>query len=113
MREHFIGGMLDENYIRKNERFVSLMSLQLGTLAQLVAKWPGHEELAGKLQRHCDNIEENLVRTGRPVDGEITVLNHGDLWVNNFMYKYDELQPSSPSDAIFVSEKERGEQGEM
>ncbi|KAH8397964.1 hypothetical protein KR222_007509, partial [Zaprionus bogoriensis] len=102
VREHFRSGMLDENYIRTNERFVSFMSLQLGTLAQLVAKWPGYEALARKLRLHCDNLEENLVRTGRPQAGEITVLNHGDLWVNNFMYKYDEQQTSKPIDAIFV-----------
>lgn len=99
--------MLDENYIRNNERFVSLMSLQLGTLVQLLGKWPAYEELARKLQRHCDNLRENLVRTGRPIGGEITVLNHGDLWVNNFMYKYHELQPNRPSDAIFVRERDR------
>ncbi|XP_017093160.2 uncharacterized protein [Drosophila bipectinata] len=102
VREHFTTGMLDENYIRTNERFINFMTLQLRTLANVVAKWPGYEVLATKLHRHCDNIKENLVTTGRPLPGEITVLNHGDLWVNNFMYKYDDLQPTKPFDAIFV-----------
>ncbi|XP_022210470.2 uncharacterized protein LOC111066298 [Drosophila obscura] len=100
--EHFTSGMLDENYIRTNERFINFMALQLRTLANLVAEWPGYEQLADKLQRHCDNIKENLVTTGRSLPGEITVLNHGDLWVNNFMYKYDDEQPTKPIDAIFV-----------
>ncbi|XP_017055021.1 uncharacterized protein LOC108097315 [Drosophila ficusphila] len=102
VREHFTSGMLDENYIRTNERFISFMTLQCRTLANVVAKWPGYEQLAEKLHRHCDNLKENLVTTGRPLPGEITVLNHGDLWVNNFMYKYDEEQPTKPIDAIFV-----------
>lgn len=103
VREHFTTGMLDENYIRTNERFINFMTLQCRTLANVVSKWPGYELLAEKLHRHCDNIKENLVTTGRPLPGEITVLNHGDLWVNNFMYKYDDEQPTKPIDAIFVS----------
>ncbi|XP_020806211.1 uncharacterized protein LOC110182504 isoform X1 [Drosophila serrata] len=102
VREHFTSGMLDENYIRTNERFITFMTLQCRTLANVVAKWPGYELLAEKLHRHCDDIKENLVMTGRPLPGEITVLNHGDLWVNNFMYKYDDDQPTKPIDAIFV-----------
>ncbi|TDG39970.1 hypothetical protein AWZ03_013609 [Drosophila navojoa] len=102
VREHFSSGMLDENYIRTNERFISFMTLQLRTLANVVAKWAGYEQLAEKLHRHCDNIKENLVLTGRAVPGEITVLNHGDLWVNNFMYKYHDELPTKPIDAIFV-----------
>jgi len=95
--------MLDENYIRTNERFINFMTLQCRTLANMVAKWTGYELLAEKLHHHCDNIKENLVTTGRTLPGEITVLNHGDLWVNNFMYKYDDEQPTKPIDAIFVS----------
>ncbi|XP_034115434.1 uncharacterized protein LOC132796144 [Drosophila nasuta] len=102
VREHFTTGMLDENYIRTNERFINFMTLQLNTLANVVGKWSGYEQLAAKLHRHCDNIKENLVMTGRPIPGEITVLNHGDLWVNNFMYKYHDELPTKPIDAIFV-----------
>ena len=103
MREHFKTGMLDENYIRTSERFIDFMTLQLKTLADLVATWKGYEIIATKLQKHCDNLTENLVETGLAKAGEITVLNHGDLWVNNFMYKYHEDQPETPNDAIFVS----------
>lgn len=100
--EHFNTGMLDENYIRTNQRFIDFMTLQLSTLASVVSNWPGYENIAEKLNRHCDNIKENLVLTGRPRPGELTVLNHGDLWVNNFMYKYDNENPTKPIDAIFL-----------
>lgn len=95
--------MLDEHYINTNERFIDFMTLQLRTLADVVSKWSGYEAIAVKLHRHCDNIKENLVKTGQPIPGELTVLNHGDLWVNNFMYKYDEEDSTVPIDAIFVS----------
>uniref|UniRef100_A0A1I8NTJ7 CHK kinase-like domain-containing protein n=1 Tax=Stomoxys calcitrans TaxID=35570 RepID=A0A1I8NTJ7_STOCA len=101
-KEHFQTGMLDETYIRTNERFVDFMSLQLRTLAELAATWEGYEDIAEKLHRHCDNLTENLVRTGKPKEGEITVLNHGDFWVNNFMFKYKAGDNQIPMDAIFV-----------
>ncbi|XP_037938413.1 uncharacterized protein LOC119671727 [Teleopsis dalmanni] len=102
VREHFTTGMLDENYIRTSKRFIDFMTLQLRTLANVASKWTGYDAIAEKLHRHCDNIMENLVMTGRAIPGELTVLNHGDLWVNNFMYKYDEENPKKPIDVIFV-----------
>ncbi|XP_036320279.1 uncharacterized protein LOC118734677 [Rhagoletis pomonella] len=102
VREHFTTGMLDEHYIRTNQRFIDFMTLQLRTLADVVAKWPGYESIAVKLHRHCDDIKENLVATGQRNPGELTVLNHGDLWVNNFMYKYDAEDTTKPIDAIFL-----------
>ncbi|XP_067635735.1 uncharacterized protein [Eurosta solidaginis] len=102
IREHFTTGMLDEQYICTNQRFINFMTLQLRTLADVVSKWVGFEAIAIKLYRHCDNITENLVKTGRAIPGELTVLNHGDLWVNNFMYKYDAEDPGKPTDVVFI-----------
>lgn len=95
--------MLDENYIRTSERFIDFMTLLLRTLANLVATWEGYDSIANKLHKHCDNLIENLVKTGKQKPGEITVLNHGDLWVNNFMFKYNESESETPVDALFVS----------
>ncbi|KAL9883064.1 uncharacterized protein ACN427_010579 isoform 1-T2 [Glossina fuscipes fuscipes] len=103
IRDHFKTGMLDEHYIRTSERFVDFMTLQLRTLANLVATWgEDYKEITEKLHKHCDNITENLVKTGQAKPNEITVLNHGDLWVNNFMFKYDECNKKKPIDVVFV-----------
>uniref|UniRef100_A0A1A9X258 CHK domain-containing protein n=1 Tax=Glossina brevipalpis TaxID=37001 RepID=A0A1A9X258_9MUSC len=91
------------HYIRTSERYIDFMTLQLRTLANLVATWgEDYKEITEKLHKHCDNITENLVRTGKAKLNEITVLNHGDLWVNNFMFKYDEHIQSKPIDVVFV-----------
>lgn len=95
--------MLDENYVRTNKRFKDFMTLLLRTLADLVKTWEGFENISKKLHRHCDNLIENLVKTGKVIPDEITVLNHGDLWVNNFLFKYAEDKPEKPIDALFVS----------
>lgn len=95
--------MLDENYVRTNKRFKDFMTLLLRTLADLVKTWEGFEIISKKLHRHCDNLIENLVKTGKKIANEITVLNHGDLWVNNFLFKYAEDEPEKPIDALFVS----------
>lgn len=103
MQEHFQTGMLDENYIRTNKRFIDFMTLLLRTLADLVQTWEGYEGISHKLQGHCDNLVENLVKTGRKNPDEINVLNHGDLWVNNFLFKYNGVQGEKPIDVLFVS----------
>lgn len=67
---------------------------------EIVKKWKGFEQIANKLSQYCKNIRENLLKTMHPIKNEIKVLNHGDPWVNNFLFKYNEQQ--MPSDVIFV-----------
>ncbi|XP_065363812.1 uncharacterized protein LOC135957074 [Calliphora vicina] len=102
IKEHFRTGMLDENYIRTSERFMDFMTLLLRTLADLVKTWEGYETISEKLHGHCDHLIENLVKTGKEKANELSVLNHGDLWVNNFLFKYAEDQPEKPIDVLFV-----------
>ncbi|XP_023305272.2 uncharacterized protein LOC111687090 [Lucilia cuprina] len=102
IRDHFRTGMLDENYVRTSKRFIDFMTLLLRTLANLVKTWEGYENISYKLHRHCDHLIENLVQTGKEKPGELLVLNHGDLWVNNFLFKYAESRPENPIDVLFV-----------
>lgn len=46
------------------------------------------ENFISKIADHCNNTP-----------AAIKVLNHGDLWVNNFLFKYDE---GIPVDIVFV-----------
>lgn len=82
----------------------SLRNIFEGNLEELIAvskKWPGFENITPKLQKFLNNYTENLIKTGCQRPGELCVLNHGDLWVNNIMFKYDE-KTQTPVDAVFV-----------
>lgn len=82
----------------------SLRSIFEGNLEELVCsskKWPGFEKITPKLQRILNNYTENLIKIGAQRPGEFCVLNHGDLWVNNIMFKYDKLT-KKPIDVVFV-----------
>lgn len=94
--------MLDETYVRSSERFTDFMSLHVRTFSDMVATWKGYEEISEKLHSYCDSITKELVETGRPIPKEINVYNHGDLWVNKFMYKYKADNSNVPEDAVFV-----------
>lgn len=79
-----------------------------GYLNQLIktsSSWPGYEDISAKLQKYMDNFKEITYKLGKAKTGDrIVVLNHGDLWTNNFMFGYDDdTQPTTPTKAIFVS----------
>ncbi|XP_065366133.1 uncharacterized protein LOC135959058 [Calliphora vicina] len=48
------------------------------------------------------NLRHKLSEMQKPQEGDFEVLNHGDMWVNNMMFKYDEQNSTQPQDVVFV-----------
>lgn len=49
-------------------------------------------------KRFGDRVFEN----SNPKIGDFCVLNHGDLWVNNIMFRYPHNTHESPEDVVFI-----------
>nr|CAD7261293.1 unnamed protein product [Timema shepardi] len=54
----------------------------------LLRQWPGFEHLADRLEEMYANSVDDLIKTVRPDETPLSVLNHGDCWVNNMLFKY-------------------------
>lgn len=97
--------MLCEETVLKTETFFHMFGGYLNQLIKTSSSWPGYEDISSKLQKYMDNFKEITYKLGKGKAGDrIVVLNHGDLWTNNFMFGYDDdTQPTTPTKAIFVS----------
>lgn len=94
-------GLFSPAIINESETFQNMFGGQLKYLSNIIKTWPGYEKIGDKLYLYYKNFSTNLVKSAARRSTEITVLNHGDLWVNNFMFKYG-TNHQKPIDLLLV-----------
>ena len=73
----------------------------LDACANQIAEWGGnYKYYADKLRNMKGTLIENAIKVFDTNEGDLVALLHGDLWVNNVMYKYD--KDNQPEDVVIV-----------
>lgn len=76
-------------YTEKNrDMMLKFTASAVGTLANVVEKWSGFEEYGDKLRGILPTFCDRIMEIVKPVPDSLSVLNHGDFWVNNMMFHY-------------------------
>lgn len=87
----FQSGMLAESMITKEDcSFVRIVKANIQVLLETMENWAGFENLTIKIRKYANNLIAHLKHSSRLSDTKWKVLNHGDLWVNNILFHYND-----------------------
>ncbi|XP_039313572.1 uncharacterized protein LOC105198287 [Solenopsis invicta] len=96
-KEMYSRGMFSDKHPPEMRGFF-IMSVK--TLADEIANWPEVKKYSEKIAKLTDHIYQIGIDATEPSEDEFNVINHGDFWVNNMLFKYD--NDGKPTDHIFV-----------
>lgn len=88
-------------FSRKTSAFHDFFGSNMDIFIEEISTWNGYEGYVKKLKNLKGFMYEKAFRCSDNDPGDLKVLIHCDLWINNLMYKYDKNK--SPVDAIIVS----------
>lgn len=66
-----------------------------------VCTWDGYEHYGKKMHRMLDDVVENACKMYDLEDGDLHALTHGDFWLNNIMFNYND--DGSLKDVVVVN----------
>lgn len=85
---------------KPNPLFASFNNI-VNAFCENVKSWPGSEDYVDTLnQWDFSKAIMSFMEVATPMKSGFRVLNHADLWVNNFMFRYNEN--GSPADVQFI-----------
>ncbi|XP_037951696.1 uncharacterized protein LOC119682350 [Teleopsis dalmanni] len=64
--------------------------------------WNGYEEIARKMLKNKEKFHEKVKKLVNPKNSKLNVINHADLWLNNFLYNYSDENFKEPQDAVLI-----------
>jgi hypothetical protein len=73
---------------KNREVMTNFTASVFNALANVVEKWPGFEKYGDKFRGIIPTIWDRIAEFEKPVTGSLSVLNHGDFWINNKMFHY-------------------------
>jgi thiamine kinase-like enzyme len=104
--DSFDMGMFSRRIDAFNGAFISIFEI----VVEEISTWKSYKKYAKKMEKMKENFIENATKCFDIVDGDFCVLNHGDVWTNNLMFKYEEngkLKDANLVSFSFVSFNEK------
>ncbi|XP_011633621.1 uncharacterized protein LOC105424846 [Pogonomyrmex barbatus] len=96
-KEMYMKGMFNDIHPPEMSNFFIMGTKALATE---IRNWPEGKKYADKIDKLADHVYKIGIDACKLSEDEFNVINHGDCWVNNMLFRYD--NDGNPIDHIFV-----------